>query len=207
MINLTIKQIKAGFDNFSYVIYCSNSKKAAIVDPSYDASKLLSFISSEKLELIYVINTHYHSDHTSENQKIKKNFPQIKIVASKEDGRNIDSVDIFVSDGDKLKLGNVTLGFILTPGHTPGSICIVVEEEALITGDTLFIGDCGRCDLPGGSLSQMFSSLQKLKTLSDELIVYPGHDYGDKTFDTLGNQKRTNKTLLAKNLDEFSKIP
>jgi len=205
MINLTIKQIKAGFDNFSYVIYCSNSKKAAIVDPSYDASKLLSFISSEKLELIYVINTHYHRDHTSENQK-KKNFPQIKIVASKEDSRNIGSVDIFVSDGDKLKLGNVTLSFILTPGHMPGGICIVVDNEALITGDTLFIGDCGRCDLPGGNLSQMFNSLQKLKALSDNLTIYPGHDYGDKPFDTFGKQKRTNKTLLAKNLEEFSKI-
>jgi len=76
----------------------------------------------------------------------------------------------------------------------------------LITGDKLFIGDCGRCDLPGGNLSQMFNSLQKLKALSDNLTIYPGHDYGDKPFDTFGKQKRTNKTLLAKNLDEFSKI-
>lgn len=207
MVLLVVKQIKAGFDNFTYAVYCPVSKKAAIVDPSYDISKVLSFISSEKLDLEYIVNTHYHSDHTGGNQKIKDRFSRVKIVASKEEASRIGLVDILVSDNDKLKLGEVTLRFILTPGHTPGSICVVVDDEALITGDTLFIGDCGRCDLPGGSLSQMFNSLQKLKKISDDLIVYPGHDYGDKPFDTLGNQKRVNKTLLANNLEEFSKIP
>ena len=102
----------------------------------------------------------------------------------------------------------MNLNFILTPGHTPGGICIIVDNEAIITGDTLFIGDCGRTDLPGGDLAQMFRTLQeKIMPLPDHLIVYPGHDYGDKPFDTLGNQKRTNKTLIAKNLEEFSKIP
>ncbi|MCK5258369.1 MAG: MBL fold metallo-hydrolase, partial [Thermoplasmatales archaeon] len=84
----------------------------------------------------------------------------------------------------------------------------IVDNEALITGDTLFIGDCGRTDLPGGDLVQMYRTLnEKIMSLPDHLIVYPGHDYGDKPFDTLGNQKRTNKTLLSKNLNDFSKIP
>jgi glyoxylase-like metal-dependent hydrolase (beta-lactamase superfamily II) len=117
-------------------------------------------------------------------------------------------VDVKVSDHNRLKLGDIDLDFILTPGHTPGSICIIVDEEAIITGDTLFSGDCGRTDLPGGNITQMFKTLrEKIMTLPDNLIVYPGHDYGDKPFDTLGNQKRTNKTLIAKNLDEFSRIP
>ena len=107
-----------------------------------------------------------------------------------------------------MKVGDVNLRFILTPGHTKGGICIIVDNEAILTGDTLFIGDCGRTDLPGGSFEQMFKTLQeKIKPLPDNLIVFPGHDYGNKPFDILGNQKRTNKTLIARNLEEFSKIP
>ena len=107
------------------------------------------------------------------------------------------NVDILVSDHTKLKLGQITLHFIHTPGHTPGSICIKVNNSAIITGDTLFIDDCGRTDLPGGSLIEMYNTLQKkILPLSNELIVYPGHDYGPKPFDTLGNQKNTNKTLF-----------
>jgi len=206
---LVVEQIKIGFDNFSYIIYCSVSKKAAIVDPGFDASKALKYISSKNLELKYIINTHYHSDHSSESQRIKNLIPASKIVASEQDGKKLDvKLDIIVSDGDRLKIGEVIIDFILTPGHTPGGICIIVDNKVLLTGDTLFIGDCGRTDLPGGNLAQMYESLhEKIMSLSDQLIVYPGHDYGNKPSDTLGNQKRTNKTLLAKNLDEFSKIP
>ena len=160
------------------------------------------------MELEYIINTHYHIDHSGETKRVKNLYPLAKIVAS-----NIDKtkpgmkVEIDVSDGDRLKLGGVSLDFILTPGHTPGGICIIVDNESLITGDTLFIGDCGRTDLSGGDLVQMYRTLnEKIMFLPDHLIVYPGHDYGDKPFDTLGNQKRTNKTLIAKNLNEFSKI-
>jgi len=203
-----IEQIRVGLDNFSYIICCPTSKKAAIVDPGYDVSKTLEFISSENLELEYIINTHYHSDHSSENKRVKNLHPLAKIVASKADGAKLSiKVDVSVSDGDRIKLGEVSLDFILTPGHTPGGICIIVDNKALLTGDTLFIGDCGRTDLSGGDLVQMYRTLnEKIKFLPDHLIVYPGHDYGDKLFDTHGNQKRTNKTLLAKNLNEFSKI-
>lgn len=131
------------------------------------------------------------------------------MVASKEDGRRLPiRPDLEVTDGSQLMVGTIVLSFLLTPGHTPGGICIIVDGEALLTGDTLFIGDCGRTDLPGGDLEEMFQTLQKkIRTLSDNLIVYPGHDYGDKPFDTLGNQKRTNKTLKVKSLQEFSLIP
>ena len=205
---MAIEQIRVGCDNFSYVIYCPKKGKAAIVDPGYDAFAALKFISYNNLELEFVINTHYHSDHSSENQSIKNSKPKCKIVASEfSDTKSSVKVDKIVSDGNQLKLGNVHLDFLLTPGHTHDSMCIIVDKEALLTGDTLFIGDCGRTDLPGGSLDQMYRTLQeKIKTLPDHLIVYPGHDYGEKPFDTLGNQKRTNKTLLAKNLNEFSKI-
>ena len=194
---MTIEQIKIGFDNFSYVIYDKPSKKAAVVDPSYNALKQMEFIKSRDLELVYV-----------KNKRLLDTFPQSKLVASKTDGVYLKyDVDIFIDDGDQLKLGELILSFILTPGHTPGGVCIVVDDEAIITGDTLFIDDCGRSDLPGGNVNDLYDSLQKIKTLPDHLSIYPGHDYGSKPYDTLGNQKKTNKTLVAKNIEEFSKIP
>lgn len=202
---MPIKQIKVGFDNFSYVIYSDKTKKASVVDPGFGADKLLNYIINNNLDILYIIITHYHSDHTSDVNKLKDKHPYAKIVASEKDAKGFD-VEFFVSENTKLELGDVNLKFIMTPGHTKGGICIIVDEKAIITGDTLFIGDCGRTDLLGGSLSEMFDSLQKIKKLPDELIVYPGHDYGKLPFDTLGNQKKKNKTLLAKNLEEFSKI-
>ncbi len=206
---MAVEQIKVGFDNFSYIIYCPVHKKAAIVDPGFDAIKILQFIALKELTLEYIILTHYHSDHTAECKKIKELFPFSQVVSSMEDGKKLPvKPDIVVSDASQLMLGTIHLDFLLTPGHTPGGLCIIVDTKAFLTGDTLFIGDCGRTDLPGGSLAQMFSTLhEKIMRLPDNLIVYPGHDYSDKPFDSLGNQKRTNKTLCAKTLKEFSMIP
>jgi glyoxylase-like metal-dependent hydrolase (beta-lactamase superfamily II) len=204
-----IKQIKVGYDNFSYILYCTQQAKAAIVDPGFDAKKLLGFLSTNKLTLEYLILTHYHHDHTSECKTIKGQNPSVKIIASEGDGKHLYTPpDIAVSDGSQVKLGTMTLDFLLTPGHTPGGICIVVDNQALLTGDTLFIGDCGRTDLPGGNVEQMFYSLhEKIMSLPDSLIVYPGHDYGATPYDTLGHQKHTNKTMVAKNIHDFSMIP
>jgi hydroxyacylglutathione hydrolase len=206
---MAIEQIRVGHDNFSYVVHCLVHKKAAIVDPGFDATKSLQFLATKNLMVDYIILTHYHSDHSAESTHIKDVFPSSKIVASEEDGRKLPvKPDIVVTDGTQLTLGNVHLDFLLTPGHTKGGICIIVDEKAILTGDTLFIGDCGRTDLSGGSLAEMFSSLhEKIMRLPDSLIVYPGHDYGEKPFDSLGNQKRSNKTLRAKDLKEFSQIP
>jgi len=206
---MVLEQIRVGFDNFCYLIYCPEQKKAAIVDPGFDASKSLQILTTQNLQLDYIILTHYHTDHTAEAKHLKQIIPSAQVVASREDGRRLSvKSDVEVTDGSRLMVGNIVLSFLLTPGHTPGGICIIVDGKALLTGDTLFIGDCGRTDLPGGNLEEMFRTLRKkIWSLSDGLIVYPGHDYGEKPFDTLGNQKRTNKTLRAKSLQEFSLIP
>ena len=133
----------------------------------------------------------------------------VRIVASEVDGANLPfDVDVAVSEGDEIMVGELCLRFIITPGHTPGGLCILVDNDALLTGDTLFIDDCGRADLPGGSLPQMYQTLrEKIMSLPDCLVIYPGHDYGDRPFDTLGRQKQTNKALRARSLDEFSLLP
>jgi hydroxyacylglutathione hydrolase len=207
--SMAIEQIRVGADNFCYVIYDDKKHVAAVVDPGFDTTPTTLFLESLNLDVVYIIATHYHSDHTSEIGTLKKRFPKAKVVASAEDGKRLfDGFDMSVRDGDKLFVGEVMLRFLETPGHTPGGLCILVDETALITGDTLFIGNCGRTDLPGGNLEKMFSSLQKkILPLSDHIMIYPGHDYGDQPFDMLGHQKKTNKTLRAKSLSEFAQIP
>ncbi len=204
---MTVEQILVGRDNFSYLIYCKETKQAALVDPGSNASKAMKCIGELNLDLKYVINTHHHHDHTGDNIRMKEAY-DCKLIASHIDSEKIpEDIDITVADQEIIKIGNVQMIFIHTPGHTSGSICVVVDASYLLTGDTLFIGDCGRTDLPDGSNKQMFTTLQMLKELPDELIVYPGHDYGKKPFDTLVNQKKTNKTMLADSLDTFSAIP
>jgi len=206
---MTIEQIRVGFDNFSYLIVSELDKTAALVDPSTDASKALRQLADRHLNLLYIIITHYHGDHTAALPAVKKQHPQAKIVASEADGRYLRlRPDLTVSDGSTILVGAIPVTVISTPGHTPGGICLLVDNQALLTGDTLFIGDCGRTDLSGGGLRQMFDTLQKkILPLPDSLIVYPGHDYGDRPYDTLGHQKQVNKTLLAKTLEAFAAIP
>ena len=206
---MTIEQIRVGFDNFSYLIVSEQDTTAALVDPSSNAARALKILEDNHLDLAYIILTHYHGDHVAALPDVKRNHPEAKVVASSEDGKFLRiKPDITASDGTRLQVGTIPVTVISTPGHTPGGICLLVDDTALLTGDTLFIGDCGRTDLSDGSIEQMFNTLhKKIMTLPDSLIVYPGHDYGDKPFDSLGNQKKTNKTLRAKTLQEFARIP
>ncbi len=205
---MTVEQILTGRDNFSYLIYSEGEKEAALVDPGFSAAGSLKRLSDLGLDLSYIINTHHHADHTAANDSVKKLFsPQI--LAHELDAPKIKGgADVTLQDGQILNIGDVEIKIIHTPGHTRGGICLLVDDKFLLTGDTLFIGDCGRVDLPDGSCEVMYASINdKIKTLPDHLIVYPGHDYGDKPFDTLGNQKMVSKVMLASSLEEFCGIP
>lgn len=193
------KQIKYRGDNFSYVIADETTKEAAIVDPSFNADALIQFTKNQKLKVKYIINTHSHMDHTAGNNVLRQSL-HAKIVAHKL--ANI-SKDIEVSDGDVIQVGNIAVKVIFTPGHTPDSICLLFDHKVL-TGDTLFVGECGRTDLPGGSVEDMYGSLfGKLMKLDDAIEVYPGHDYGSAPSSTIGLQKKTNYTLQPRTLEEF----
>jgi glyoxylase-like metal-dependent hydrolase (beta-lactamase superfamily II) len=123
------------------------------------------------------------------------------IVAHKLSKTN---ADMAVDDGDRISVGNIQIRIIYTPGHTPDSICLLVDEKKLLTGDTLFVGECGRTDLPGGNSRVMYDSLfNKLMKLNDTVEVYPGHDYGSNPSSTIGDEKLSNYTLKPRNLTEF----
>ena len=193
------KQIKHHGDNFSYIIADEKTKETAIVDTSFNSDEIIRILKEQKLKAKYIINTHHHGDHTAGNEDIRSRFDS-KIVAHKLAKVN---KDIEVIDGHLLKLGEIIIKVIHTPGHSPDSISLLVNSK-LLTGDTLFVGECGRTDLPGGSPRDMYHSLfHKLMKLDDNIEVYPGHDYGLKTHSTIGAERRTNYTLQERTLDEF----
>jgi len=193
------KQIKQDGDNFSYVIADETTKECAIVDPGFNTSAIMMLLKDRSFNVKYLINTHSHMDHAAGNEEIKSSF-HAKIVAHKSAGV---AKDIIVNDGDIITLGKIAIKIIHTPGHTPDSICMLVDGK-LLTGDTLFVGECGRTDLSGGSAEDMYKSLfNKLMKLDDNIEVYPGHDYGPHPHSTIGLEKRTNYTLEKRTLEEF----
>jgi hydroxyacylglutathione hydrolase len=193
------KQIKYRGDNFSYVIADRATNEAAVVDPNFNADVIIRLSKDKNFDVKYVINTHGHADHVTGNEDVRSNFGA-KVVAHKLSKVN---KDIGVEDGDIVRIGEVTIKVIHTPGHTPDSICLLVNNK-LLTGDTLFVGECGRTDLSGGSSEDMYHSLfDKLMKLGDSTEVYPGHDYGPRPYSTIGAERRTNYTLEKRTLEEF----
>jgi glyoxylase-like metal-dependent hydrolase (beta-lactamase superfamily II) len=194
------KQIQQHSDNFSYIIADEDTREAAVIDSSFNAGEIIQVLKAERLNLKYVINSHGHSDHTAGNIELSSIFGA-KIVAHRLSRANFD---IAVEDKDVLNVGKVSISIIYTPGHTTDSICLLVENKRLLTGDTLFVGECGRTDLPGGNTKSMYDSLfNKLSKLNDDVEVYPGHDYGLKPSSTIGEEKKSNYTLQPRSLEDF----
>jgi glyoxylase-like metal-dependent hydrolase (beta-lactamase superfamily II) len=193
------EQLKYRGDNFSYVIADSSDKEAAVVDPSFNSDVIIGLLKKQAFKAKYVIDTHSHVDHAAGNEDIKTSLGA-KIVAHKLARM---AKDVAVVDGDIIKVGRIAIKVIHTPGHTPDSICLLFDNK-LLTGDTLFAGECGRTDLPDGSAKDMYHSLfEKLMRLDDSVEVYPGHDYGETPHSTIGLERETNYTLKKRTLEEF----
>lgn len=170
-----------------------------MVDPSFNADAIIQVLRSHNLRLKYIVNTHHHTDHTAGNEDIKSKFGG-KIVAHR---LAHVAKDVSVDDEDILRLGTLIIKVIHTPGHSPDGICILVDNK-LLTGDTLFVGECGRTDLLGGDPKAMYYSLfHKLIKLDDRVEIYPGHDYGAAPHSTIGAERRTNYTLAKRTVDDF----
>lgn len=194
-------QIQQHSDNFSYIVADEDAKEAAVIDSSFNGSEIIQAINTKKFNLKYVINTHGHSDHTAGNTELTSLFKSAKIVAYK-----LSKVDfnLAVEDGDTLMVGKIPIKVLYTPGHTVDSICLLVDSQKLLTGDTLFVGECGRTDFPGGNSKSMYDSLfNKLMKLDDSIEVYPGHNYSTKASSTIGKERKTNYTLQPRSVKEF----
>jgi glyoxylase-like metal-dependent hydrolase (beta-lactamase superfamily II) len=174
-------------------------KEAAVIDPSFNADVIAAIVKEHGFKIKYVINTHDHMDHTASNEELTSVFGA-KLVAHR---LSHVKKDLSVEDADIIKLGAISIKIIHTPGHTRDCICLLIDGK-LLTGDTLFVGECGRTDLPGGSSESLYDTLfQKLMKLDDDVEVYPGHDYGTRPHSTIGIEKRTNYVLQNRTREEF----
>lgn len=177
----------------TYLAVDEKTNEGFIVDPGGYNKVLTKEVRDNDVNIRYIILTHGHSDHICGVNEHKAEFPDAKIVAYKDEEAMLENpnlnqspgfgvpystkADILVSDGDELKVGDVTLKFIHTPGHTEGGMCIYVKEaKALFSGDTLFRQSIGRTDFPGGSYKEIMDSIRKkLFLLPDDTNVFPGH--------------------------------
>jgi len=209
---MEIEQLKVGFmEVFCYLVACSRTKEALVIDPAGDEERVVDRIKEKKLNLKYIVNTHGHADHTCGNEKVKE-LTGAEIVMHELDDRMFNSAqgqemarqwgfntsppaDKHVKDGDQIVVGDVSLNVLHTPGHSPGGICLLGDGN-VFTGDTLFVGAIGRTDLPGSSMDQFMESIkEKLLTLPGETIVRPGHDYGVRSSSTIEEERKTNPWL------------
>ncbi|MEM4293748.1 MAG: MBL fold metallo-hydrolase [Thermoplasmata archaeon] len=197
---MEVKQVKVGaLDNFVYVSWDPESKEGFIVD-SCEPEIIRDAVKGLKIK--YIILTHRHFDHTHGCKELAEEL-NAKIVAHRFSSA---FHHIGVDDGAELRAGNIRIKILHTPGHTEDSICILAEGK-LFTGDTLFVGECGRTDLPGGSSEMLYHSLfEKILRLDDGVEVYPGHDYGEMPVSTIGYERVHNYTLKPRTLEEFIKF-
>ena len=219
--NLIVEQIEIGpMQNFTYVIGCRRTHEVVIVDPAWDVTNLVEHINNKGYNLTAALATHYHPDHVggsfgnNEVEGVAKlmEINPVKVHAHKLEVRGLkkvtalsDSDIVSVESGDTLKVGDIEIEFLHTPGHTPGSQCFRVKNT-LISGDTLFINGCGRVDLPGSNSEDMYHSMCKLCGLPDETLLLPGHNYGHVPNATMGETKQMNTYLRIDNIDTWKTI-
>ena len=206
---LYFKQLQLGpMQNFTYLIGDPATREAAVVDPGWEGAQILQAAARDGYRITAAIATHHHYDHVMALGDLLAEA-DIPVYVHKDDAPLVTisrSSLKPVVDGDTVSIGRMPVSLMHTPGHTPGSQCIVVEGR-LLSGDTLFIGAIGRTDLPGGNAHHLYESLNtKIKPMDDATIVCPGHDYGETPTAPLGEEKRRNPFLLAGTLQDFLRL-
>ncbi len=210
MSNLILKQMEIGpMQNFIYFIGDKTTSEIVVVDPAWNVNSIIDEAKKNNLIIKAALVTHGHFDHTNGVEELLKSL-DVPVYINKHEAEffkfNWGNENVKKTEpGEKLKIGNIEIQFIHTPGHTPGSQCFLINNN-LVSGDTLFINGCGRCDLPGGDAEQMFDTIyNKLMKMDNSTIIFPGHNYADKEHDTLESQKKTNPFMQYDNLISFIK--
>ena len=214
---LYLRQLELGMmQNFSYLIGDPVTRECVVVDPAWEIDTLLETVNADDMRLTGALVTHTHPDHVGGNL-FGHDIPGVEALlervrakvyvhkAEREFLKGFGSDLVKVDNQDTLPVGRFTLTFLHTPGHTPGSQCFLVDGR-LVSGDTLFIGACGRTDLPGSDPEEMYCSLtQRLGALPDETVLLPGHNYGG-LYSTIGREKRGNPFMRFASLGEFLQV-
>ena len=182
-----------------YVV--ASARRAAIVDPEMEmVEPMLDFVFEHGLKPAYIVDTHTHADHISGARELKSKTTAKIIMHEKAPA---SCVDIRVEDGDRLELGDFIIKFIHTPGHAKDLVSVLLPDR-ILTADSLLIGSCGRTDLPNGNAVRQYHSLYyTYRSLPDDLLVYPGHDYNGLEYSSLKEEKQNNPKMLFDTEDEF----
>ncbi len=203
--------------NFAYLIGDRETGEAVVVDPAYDVDSLLSILDEDEMRLTGVLATHYHADHVGGsmmgysidgigqllervNVPVHIQAPEAEFV-TKVTGVSDDLVTH--ASGDIVKVGEIDIELIHTPGHTPGSQCFLVRDR-LVSGDTLFLDGCGRTDLPGGSPEELYRSLtDRLSKVPDQAVLYPGHQYSHEPHQSMGDTRARNIVYKPDSIEQW----
>jgi hydroxyacylglutathione hydrolase len=214
-----INPVAGQMANHAYLVGCRSSGECLVVDPSWDPRGLVDLATADGMTVVGAIATHAHPDHIG-GPMMGLPVPGLKELCQQVDGPvhahplEANAVKALSGlgderlelheDGDSFAIGEQAIEVLHCPGHTPGHIVLLVDGN-LITGDVLFVGACGRTDLPGASPRQMFQSLQRLAQLPPETIVWPGHHYGSAPRSTIGDEIRTNPYIRMSE-DDWSRM-
>ena len=189
---------------YTYLIASAKGREAVIIDPVIEnVEKYISLLQELDLKLVKVIDTHIHADHITGASKLKKATNCSTIMGEHTPA---DAVEIKVKDGEKVKIDQIEIKAIYTPGHTSDSYSFLMDKY-LFSGDTLLINGTGRTDFQNGSSEDAYNSLfNKLLRLPDDTLLYPGHDYNGKLVSTIGKEKKLNPRLQVNSADEYAEI-
>lgn len=191
-------------ENFVYLIEDHASKRAAVVDPAWDVGAIIERAKKDDVIITDILLTHSHNDHINGINEVLDNY-DAQLHLLKEEAQFWDSKLEHPSlhhGGDTIHLGETEIKILHTPGHTPGSACYQINDD-LITGDTMFVFGCGRCDMHGGDPNIMHDTLKKLGKLPACTCIHPGHNYADKTTSTMQEQIEGNPFMHFDKVDEF----
>src|SRR6266508_3741923 len=213
-----LEQMELGpMQNFVYLIGDPQARECVVVDPAWEIYTIVETAQARGMTITGALITHTHQDHVGGSlepwgmpgripgvEDLLERVPAKVYVhkAEREFLKGFGSDLVKVDNHDTLRIGRLTLTFMHTPGHTPGSQCFLVDDR-LISGDTLFIGSCGRTDLPGSDPEEMYTSLtRRLGALPDDTVVFPGPNYGG-TATTIGDEKRQNPMMRFPSMTDF----
>jgi hydroxyacylglutathione hydrolase len=200
-----VVQMEVGLlQNLCEILYCPDTREAAIVDPAWEVDRLLAEVKRLNLKVTTALITHTHNDHIEGVGELVEKTGAAVVVNPREAAavRAPGRVLVDAVDGREIAIGKRGVRALETRGHTVGGTCYLAEGY-VVTGDVLFVGGCGRTDFQGGDTAEMWKSLQRLMRLPEETRVYPGHDYGETPTSTIAHEIRTNRFMLCATFEDF----